>query len=119
MVQPTDDELQLLTAQILAGMQEWRVQHPKATFRQIETEVDARLAQLRARMLQQAAQSSSATDWQQQPPQEQPHCPDCQQPLTRRGLRSRRLRSHHDEALTLHRHYGTCPQCGRGFFPPR
>ena len=39
-----------LSEEILSGMAEWREQHPKATFREIESEVDKRLAGLRARM---------------------------------------------------------------------
>ena len=45
-----------------SGM-EWRQQHPKATFREIEAEVDKRLAVLRARMLSDAAISSAQADW--------------------------------------------------------
>jgi uncharacterized OB-fold protein len=25
----------------------------------------------------------------------------------------------HDQAIHLQRQYAVCPQCGRGFFPPR
>jgi phage host-nuclease inhibitor protein Gam len=30
----------LLSAEIISGMAEWRLQHPKASFREIEAEVD-------------------------------------------------------------------------------
>ena len=43
-------------------MKEWRLQHPKATLRQIEQALDDRLAKLRARMLQEAALASAAAD---------------------------------------------------------
>jgi hypothetical protein len=53
-----------LTEDIMTGMREWRIQHPKATLREIETELDARLARTRARMLQDLALQSTAASWQ-------------------------------------------------------
>ena len=41
--------------EIISGMAEWRHQNPRATFREIEDEVDKRLTVLRARMLSDAA----------------------------------------------------------------
>ncbi len=38
-----------LAAEVLSGMKEWRLQHPKATLRQIETALDERLGKMRAR----------------------------------------------------------------------
>jgi hypothetical protein len=96
-----------------------RGQHPSATFREIETEVDLRLAQLRARLLEHTAQTRPATDWATQPPEQQPPCPDCAVPLTRSGRQTRHLRSHQGQTVALTRQYGTCPRCGRGLFPPR
>ena len=46
----------------VSGMLEWRQQHPKATFREIEQEVDERLAVMRARMLSDAAVASSSAE---------------------------------------------------------
>ncbi len=37
-----------LSAEVMTGISDWRFQHPKATLREIETELDARLAHLRA-----------------------------------------------------------------------
>jgi len=50
------------SAEIIGGMAEWGQQHPKATFREIEGEVDKRLAVLRARMLSDAAISNAQAD---------------------------------------------------------
>jgi phage host-nuclease inhibitor protein Gam len=44
-----------MSEDILTGMLAWRLQHPKATFREIEAEVDQRLAVLRAKMIADAA----------------------------------------------------------------
>ncbi len=32
---------------VMTGMKEWRIQHPKATFREVEAALDERLARLR------------------------------------------------------------------------
>ena len=119
MAKSPDEDLQSVATEIVSGLTDWRVQHPHATLRQIETEVEARIARLRARMLQTAAQTSLARDWADQPPAEQPHCPTCQVPLASRGLHTRQLRSQQNQPVILTRAYGTCPQCGSGFFPPR
>jgi len=44
-----------LAEEVVTGMKEWRLQHPKATLREIERALDERLAKMRARMLQDAA----------------------------------------------------------------
>jgi len=46
----------------VSGMLEWREQYSKATFREIEKEVDERLAVMRARMLSDAAVASSSAE---------------------------------------------------------
>jgi len=51
-----------LAEEAFTGMAEWRVQHPKATFREKEEAVDERLAAVRARMLGDAALASGATE---------------------------------------------------------
>ena len=50
--------------EILTGMLEWRQQHPKATFREIEGEVDQRLAVLRAKMIADAALAYAQSEWE-------------------------------------------------------
>jgi hypothetical protein len=34
--------------EVLSGMRDWRVQHPRATFAEIEEELDKRMARMRA-----------------------------------------------------------------------
>jgi len=51
-----------LSEEVISGMKEWRVQHPRATFQEIEAALDERLARLRARMLQDAALLSRADE---------------------------------------------------------
>lgn len=53
---------QRMTTEIIAGMREWRLQHPKATLRAIEHQLDSRWARVRARMLEDLALASAAAD---------------------------------------------------------
>jgi hypothetical protein len=108
-----------LTGEITTGMREWRNQHPKATLREIETELDARLAHARARMLEDLALASTAATWQQAARLQTPTCPECATTLDQRGTHPRTLLTHGGQELTLERSYGVCPKCGGGFFPPR
>jgi hypothetical protein len=43
-----DQHWRELSDEVISGMKEWRLQHPRATFREIEAAVDERLARLRA-----------------------------------------------------------------------
>jgi len=111
-----------LSEELITGMAEWRLQHPKATLTEIEAALDERLARLRAKMLQDAALVSAAAHWTGEgadPKQKPPECPHCQQPLISRGKRKRRLQTHGGKELELERAYGVCPACGTGLFPPR
>jgi hypothetical protein len=70
-----------LTEEITVRMRDWRAQHPKATLRKIEDELDRRWAQTRARMLEDLALQSTATDCEADAAAEPPTCPDCGTPL--------------------------------------
>lgn len=107
-----------LNAEMLAEMTAWRQEHPRATFHEIEQAVDQRIAQARARLLEQVAQASPATDWRTTPPAEHPTCPQCGTRLRRSGTHPRQLQTQGGQAITLKRSYGVCPDCGTGFFPP-
>jgi YgiT-type zinc finger domain-containing protein len=108
-----------LTEESTTGMREWRNQHPKATLREIETELDARLARARARMLEDLAIGSSSATWQDAARLQAPTCAECGTPLEERGTHPRTLLTQGGQELTLERSYGVCPACGTGLFPPR
>lgn len=108
-----------LTEEITSGMRAWRLAHPTATLREMETELDARLNRMRARMLEDMALASAAAFWTETPAGQQPRCPDCQHPLDERGAKTRTLQTHGGQELELTRSYGVCPACGAGLFPPR
>jgi DNA repair exonuclease SbcCD ATPase subunit len=104
------------SAEVITGMAEWRMQHPKATLREIETELDERLARLRAKMLEEAAMLSEAREWEEKVAA--PNCPDCGVELEGRTKGERSLQTQGGQTVRLERQYGICPQCGQGFFPP-
>lgn len=118
-----------LSEEVLSGMRDWRTQHPRATLQEIETELDRRLASMRARMLEHVVHQSPAATWggakheaEEHPeggPGAGPRCPQCGTMLEPRGRKTRRLRTQGDQELVLHRDYGVCAQCRRGLFPPR
>ena len=98
-------------AQVRADVQAWRAAHPRATLKQIEREIDRRLAAARARLVEAMAQAGpvAATP---------PACPGCGAAMTWEGDRTRRLTTTHDEGIALSRRYARCPRCGAGVFPP-
>lgn len=108
-----------LSEDVLTGMQAWRAAHPRATFAEIEAEVETQLNRLRARMLEDAALASRAADLARQPAGERPACPDCKQPLQPRGEQTRTVTVRGNQPVRLRRSYATCPACGAGLFPPR
>jgi len=115
----TEDHWRDLSEQILTGMKEWWQNQPKATFREIEDEVHARMSRLEAQLIQDTAQQSESRDRSGASPQERPRCPVCNTPLQVRGRRPRKLQAAARQEVTLSREYGTCPSCGTGLFPPR
>jgi hypothetical protein len=80
--------------------------------------VDERLAELRARMLQDVALASQATDVTQSREQDRPVCPPCGTAVEPRGPRERQVTTHQGKPLRLQRSYVRCPSCQFGFFPP-
>jgi NADH pyrophosphatase NudC (nudix superfamily) len=116
-IEDLDARWHALSEEVMTGMKDWRVQHPKATFREIEAALDERLARLRARMLEDATLVSRATDWEATDT-DRPVCPQCGTALQARGRETRTLTTHYDQALQLERRYAMCPRCQAGVFPP-
>ncbi|HVA89497.1 MAG TPA: YgiT-type zinc finger protein [Chloroflexota bacterium] len=107
-----------LTEEVVSGMAEWRVGHPRATLREIEQAVDERLAGVRARLVEDAVLRSTQADLTRLPAAERPVCPACGAVLEARGKQTRRVTTRHDREIRLERSYAVCPQCGDGLFPP-
>ena len=103
---------------VWTGMADWRAAHPKATFSEIETALDERLNQVRARVLADLAMASTAADLQTGTQAERPRCERCGRMLQARGPNDRTLVTQGGAEVRLRRTYATCPQCGVGSFPP-
>jgi predicted RNA-binding Zn-ribbon protein involved in translation (DUF1610 family) len=101
------------TKEILAGMKEWRKTHPKATFVEIEAEMEARIKELRAEVLGEIIGMSAATEAEGQIV----HCPECGAVMEGRGKHTRRLQGAGGSEVAWERAYLECPACGAGFFP--
>ncbi|MBV9615404.1 MAG: hypothetical protein JO031_08110 [Ktedonobacteraceae bacterium] len=117
MEKATEDHWRELSEEILTDVKEWRRNHPKATFREIEDEIHTRMTRLEAQLIQDTAQESPSREWSGSSKQERPICPVCQSPLHSRGKRPRNLQGVGGQKVTLNREYGTCPNCGTGLFP--
>ena len=111
-----DSQWRELAEEVMSGMKEWRLQHPKATLSEIEDALDERLGRMRARMLADAALASAAADITREE-EERPVCPECGKEVKARGKRDRHLTSQSNQVLKLERSYAVCPQCEAGFFP--
>ena len=96
-------------AQARIELESWRAAHPRATLREIEVEVDRRLAAARARLVEAMASAG---------PEAPPPCPGCGSAMRWDGARTRRLTTTRDQAVALVRRYARCPACGAGLFPP-
>lgn len=114
-----DQTWRAVSEEVLAGVKEWQVSHPKATFQELEQAIHERLSRLEAQVLQEAALARTASDWSHAPERDHPRCPSCGTPLLARGQHVRHLQGPGGQDVTLRRTYGTCPNCGGGLFPPR
>ena len=97
-------------------MRAWRRAHPKATMYEIEVELDAQIAVLRAAMLAETAAAEASSEGGAAA--SAMVCPVCQGQLVKDGKRTRKLKTSGDQEVVLERVYMRCPQCGYGVFPP-
>jgi uncharacterized protein with PIN domain len=113
-----DQQWRELSEEAITGIKEWRLQHPRASLKEIEAAIDERLSKVRARMLQDAALASDQADWAEAPTAERPRCPTCERPLRSEGNQTRQVQTQGGHDVELSRKYGVCSECGAGFFPP-
>jgi hypothetical protein len=119
MQQTKQEKSQEIYEEIVSGMKDWRLAHPKAKMREIEIEVRKRISRLEAHLIEESALTSQAKEWAGKSVEERPHCPNCAEPLTARGKQVRKLQATGGQEVKLERTYGVCSKCGTGFFPPR
>ncbi len=103
-----------LYQQATSRVEQWRKEHPRATFLEIAAQVDEQLSRVRAQMVQDVAQQSEAAQ-----AGNTLKCAECGHSLRTEGRHKRKLLSEHDQQLELARSYARCPCCGKRFFPPR
>ena len=108
-------EWRRMSEEVISGLSEWREKNGKATFREIEDEVDKRLSALRAQMIADTAMQSVRAAWAGAGAP----CPQCGTALQKKGKKKRRLQTQEGQTIELEREYGVCPKCGHGIFPPR
>ena len=111
-----DGKWQEVAEEVMSGMKEWRLEHPRATLCEIERALDEHLTKLRVRMLTDAAMASAAAEMTNAEG-EAAVCAECGQEVEARGKQERLLTSQQNQVVRLERSYGVCPQCGAGFFP--
>ena len=114
------EQIQQLSAGLrdVLGITQWRKEHPKATWAEIEATIDEQINQVRAQLIQEVVQLGESEDWREIPEEERPRCATCGKLLWARGKQTRYLHTNGGEAVKLTRTYGTCPDCEVGFFPP-
>ena len=113
-----DKKWEELAEEVLSGMKEWRIQHPRATLNEMETALDERLNRMRARMLEDMALASRAANLEESETGARARCEQCETELVSRGKGKRSIQTNGGEEITLRRSYGVCPKCEVGFFPP-
>jgi YgiT-type zinc finger domain-containing protein len=97
-------------------MRAWRRAHPKATMYEIEEELDAQIAVMRAQLLAETAVAGASGA--ESAAEAAAVCPVCQGKMVKEGKRKRKLKTTGDQEVVLERVYMRCPQCGYGVFPP-
>ena len=102
---------------VAAEIAQWRQQNRKATFSEIESSVDSRMARLRAQMLADLAVESEVADMRLLEQAERPACPECYTQMHSNGQQQKRLRTEHEQEVKFERSQAKCPNCGHTFFP--
>ena len=110
------EKWQGMSEDMIAGMSDWREKHPRATLREIESEIDKRLTEMRARMIADTVMNSPSAEWEKGVAEV---CPKCGGELQKKGKKKRKLETQGGWKIELEREYGICLDCGYGLFPPR
>ncbi len=118
MVSEIDRDWQILFETAMTEVAKWRKEEARATFSEIEGKLDERLAEVRAKILQDLVHQSPKADLRGRPSEERPKCPKCGKALAANGQHTRELTTNYEQRVAITRSYGRCPECGGGFFPP-
>ena len=80
-----EDSWSGVAEEVMSEIREWREQHAKATFREIEEAVDRLMAKARARFIQDVALASGVRSISREGEDDRPPCPRCGGRLESRG----------------------------------
>lgn len=98
-----------------ARLQQWRGEHPQASFDEIEDVVQGEVARWPAPLVDEVIQAGAPVTAADAPP----GCAECGGPMQRNGRRTRQVQRRRGQPIRLDRDYSVCPACGAGLFPPR
>ncbi|HEY6409027.1 MAG TPA: hypothetical protein VIY29_16320 [Ktedonobacteraceae bacterium] len=87
----------------MRGLTQWRKEHPKATWAEIEAAIDEQITQVRAQLIQDVVQMEESEEWSEMPEEERPKCATCGKPLWARGKQTRWVQTKGGEAVKLTR----------------
>ena len=113
------DSLKDISNEVIREMDTWNKSNSDATFLEIEVKARELVSKLEARLIQDSALEREGDNWSKREGKERPTCPNCHVPLISRGKQVRHLQGTTGREIQIKRTYGTCPECGTGFFPPR
>jgi rubrerythrin len=108
-----------LSEEILVDMDNWQESNQDATFLEIEEKSRELVSRLEAALVEKVVLEREEESWKDTEEGKRPTCPTCRVPLVSRGKRMRILQGEQGKEIKLKRTYGTCPNCGAGFFPSR
>lgn len=108
-----------LSEEILVDMDDWQKSNSDATFLEIEEKSRELVSKLEAALIEKVVLEREEESWKGTEGGERPTCLTCHIPLVSRGKRMRSVQGAQGREIRLKRTYGTCPNCGTGFFPPR
>ncbi len=98
--------------ELIQKMSQWQRANPDATLTDIEEAVEAELAQIRQRIVEEMVREKEAAS------HEEPDCPRCGERMVKNGRRSRKLKGKEGQTVTLDRQQWRCLSCGATLFPP-
>jgi hypothetical protein len=106
-----------LSEEILVDMDNWNKSNTNATLLEIEEKSRELTSKLEVALIEKTALEREEESWSKKGAEECPSCPTCHISITSRGKRERTLQGAQGREIHLKRTYGTCPNCGVGFFP--
>jgi hypothetical protein len=80
MTSKIDKRWQELFEGAMSEVSGWRREHSRASFTEIEEELDRQLAGVRAQLLQDLVESSPRADLRRRAKEDRPKCPECGEP---------------------------------------